>query len=69
MRKFYTTKLINRPEMKYYLVIDYMLPSMWLKSTQADIQNDGGRGAVLVYWYTREFLLFLYPYMELWRIG
>ena len=68
MQKLYTTKLI-RPEMKYYLVIDYMLPSMWLKSTQADIQNDGGSGAVLVYRYTGEFLLFLYPYMELWRIG
>ena len=44
MRKLYTTKLINRPEMKFYLVIDYTLPSTWLKSTgtQAEIQNDGG---------------------------
>ena len=42
MRKSYTTKLINRPEMKFYLVIDYTLPCTWLKSTQAEIQNDGG---------------------------
>ena len=64
MRKLHTTKLINRPEMKFYLVIDYMLPSTWLKSFQAKIQNDG---TVLVYRYTGEFLLFSYPYMELWR--
>ena len=38
----YTTKLINRPEMKFYLILDYTLPSTWLKSTQAEIQNDGG---------------------------
>ena len=25
--------------MKFYLVIDYTLPSTWLKSTQAEIQN------------------------------
>ena len=68
MQKLHITKLI-RPEMKFYLVIDYMLPRMWLKSTQADIQNDSGSGAVLMYRYTGEFLLFLYPYMELWRIG
>ena len=42
MRKLYTTKLINRPEIKFYLVLDYMLPSTWPKSTQAEIQNDGG---------------------------
>ena len=42
MRKSYTTKLINRPEMKFYLVLDYTLPSTWPKSTQAEIQNDGG---------------------------
>ena len=42
MRKLYNTKLINRPEMKFYLVLDYMLPSTWPKSTQAEIQNDGG---------------------------
>ena len=42
MRKLYTTKLINRPEMKFYLVFDYTLPSTWPKSTQAEIQNDGG---------------------------
>ena len=42
MRKLYTTKLINRPEMKFYLVLDYTLPSTWPKFTQVDIQNDGG---------------------------
>ena len=26
MRKLYTTKLINRPEMKFYLVLEYTLP-------------------------------------------
>ena len=42
MRNLFTTKLTNRPEMKFYLVLDHMLPSMWPKSTQAEIQNDGG---------------------------
>ena len=42
MRKSYTTKLIKRPEMKFYLALDYTLPSTWPKSTQAEIQNDGG---------------------------
>ena len=28
--------------MKFYHVIDYTLPSMCLKSTQAEIQNDSG---------------------------
>ena len=42
MRKLYNTKLINRPEMKFYLVLDYTLPSTWPKSTQAEIQNDDG---------------------------
>ena len=42
MRKLYTTKLINRPQMKSYLVLDYTLPSTWPKSTQAEIQNGGG---------------------------
>ena len=42
MRNLYTTKLINRPEMKFCLVLDYTLPSTWPKSTQAEIQNDGG---------------------------
>ena len=42
MRKLYTKKLINRHEMKLYLVLDYTLPSTWPKSTQAQIQNDGG---------------------------
>ena len=42
MRKLYTTKWINRPEMKFYLVLDYTLPSMSPKSTQVEIHNDGG---------------------------
>ena len=42
MQKLYTTKLINKPEMKFYFVLDYTLPSTWLKSTQAEIQNDSG---------------------------
>ena len=42
MRNLYTTKWINRPEMKFYLVLDYTLPSRWSKSTQVEIQNDGG---------------------------
>ena len=42
MRKSYTTELINRPDMKFYLVFDYTLPSTWPNSTQAEIQNDGG---------------------------
>ena len=42
MRTFYTTKLINRPEMKFYRVLDDTLASKWPKSTQAEIQNDGG---------------------------
>ena len=42
MRKLYTTNLINRPEMKFYLVLDYMLPSTWPKSTQTEIQKDDG---------------------------
>ena len=48
MRKLHTTKLINRPEMKFYLVIDYTLPSTWLKSTHAEIQNDGGRLGLVI---------------------
>ena len=42
MRKLYATKLLNRPEMKFYLVFDYTLLSRWPKSTQAEIQSDGG---------------------------
>ena len=42
MRKLYITKWINRPEMKFYLVLDYTLPSMSPKSTQVEIHNDGG---------------------------
>ena len=56
MRKLYTTKLINRPEMKFYLVIDYTLPSTWLKSTQAEIQNDGGRLGLVISLKTRSRL-------------
>ena len=42
MRNLYTIKWINRPEMKFYLVLEYTLPSRWSKSTQVEIQNDGG---------------------------
>ena len=56
MRKLYTTKLINRPEMKFYLVIDYTLPSTWLKSTQAEIQNDGGSLGLVMSLKTRSRL-------------
>ena len=53
MRKLYTTKLINKPEMKFYLVLDYMLPSAWPKSTQAEIQNDGGSLGLVISLKTR----------------
>ena len=53
MRKLYTTKLINRPEMKFYLVLDYTLPSTWPKSTQAEIQNDGGSLGLVISLKTR----------------
>ena len=56
MRKLHTTKLITRPEMKFYLVIDYTLPSTWLKSTQAEIQNDGGRLGLIISLKTRSRL-------------
>ena len=56
MRKLYTTKLINRPEMKFYLVVDYTLPSTWLKSTQAEIQNDGGSLGLVISLKTRSRL-------------
>ena len=56
MRKWHTTKLINRPDMKFYLVIDYTLPSTWLKSTQAEIQNDGGRLGLVISLKTRSRL-------------
>ena len=51
-----TTKLINRPGMKYYLVINYTLPSTWLKSTQAEIQNDGGSLGLVISLKTRSRL-------------
>ena len=57
MRKSYTTKLINRPEMKFYLVLDYTLPSTWLKSTQAEIQNDGGSLGLVISLKTRSRLV------------
>ena len=56
MRKLYTTKLINRPEMKFYLVLDYTLPSTWPKSTQAEIQNDGGSLGLVISLKTRSRL-------------
>ena len=56
MRKLYTTKLINRPEMKFYLVFDYTLPSTWPKSTQAEIQNDGSSLGLVISLKTRSRL-------------
>ena len=56
MRKLCTTKLINRPEMKFYLVLDYTLLSTWLKSTQAEIQNDGGSLGLVISLKTRSRL-------------
>ena len=56
MRKLFTTKLINRPEMKLYLVLDYALPSTWPKSTQAEIQNDGGSLGLVISLKTRSRL-------------
>ena len=53
MRKLYTTKLINRSEMKLYLVLDYTLPSTWQKSTQAEIQNDSGSLGLVISLKTR----------------
>ena len=56
MRKLFTTKLINRSEMKFYLVLDYALPSTWPKSTQAEIQNDGGSLGLVISLKTRSRL-------------
>ena len=56
MRKLYTTRLINRPEMKFYLVLDYMFLSTWQKSTQAEIQNDGGSLGLVISLKTRSRL-------------
>ena len=56
MWKLYTTKLINRPERKFYLVIDYTLPGTWLKSTQAEIQNDDGSLGIGILLKTRSRL-------------
>ena len=55
MRKLYTTKLINRPEMKFYLVLDYTLPSTWPKFTQVEIQNDRGSLGLVISLKTRKF--------------
>ena len=51
-----TTEFINRLGMKYYLVINYTLPSTWLKSTQAEIQNDGGSRSLAISLKTRSRL-------------
>ena len=48
MRNLYTKKWINRPEMKFYLILDYTLPSTWPKSTHVEIQNDGGSLGVVM---------------------
>ena len=56
MRKLYTTKWINRPEMKFYLVLDYTLPSTWPKLTQVEIQNDRGSLGLVMSHKTRSRL-------------
>ena len=56
MRELYTTKLINRPEMKFYLALNYTSPSTWPKSTQAEIQNDGGSLGLVISLKTRSRL-------------
>ena len=56
MRKLYPTKFINRPEMKFYRVLDYTLPKTWPKSTQAEIQNDGGSLGLVISLKTRSCL-------------
>ena len=56
MRNLYTTKWINRPEMKFYLVLDYTLPSTWPKFTQVEIQNDGGSLGLVMSLKTRSCL-------------
>ena len=42
--------------MKIYLVLDYTLPSKWPKSTQAEIQNDGGSLGLVISLKTRSRL-------------
>ena len=56
MRKLCTTKWINRPEMKFYLVLDYTLPSTWPKFTQVEIQNDRGSLGLVMSLKTRSRL-------------
>ena len=56
MRKLYTKKWINRPEMKFYLVLDYTLPSTWPKFTQVEIQNDRGSLGLVMSLKTRSRL-------------
>ena len=48
--------MINRPEVKFYLVLDYTLPSTWPKSTQAEIQNDSGSLGLVISLKTRSRL-------------
>ena len=56
MRKLYTTKWINRPEMKFYLVLDNTLHSRWPKFTQVEIQNDRGSLGLVMSLKTRSRL-------------
>ena len=56
MRKLYTTKWINRHDMKFYLVLDYTLPSTWPKLTQVEIQNDRGSLGLVMSLKTRSRL-------------
>ena len=46
--------------MKFYLVLDYALPRTWPKSTQAEIQNDGGSlGLVMLVlpWFSNIYMI------------
>ena len=56
MRKLYTTKWINRPDMKFYLVLDYTLPSTWPKLTQVEVQDDRGSLGLVMSLKTRSRL-------------
>ena len=43
--------------MKFYFVLNYTLPSKWPKSTQAEIQNDGGSLGFVISLRTRSRLI------------
>ena len=56
MRKLYAKKLINRPEIKFDLVLHYTLSSAWPKFTQTEIQNDSGSQGLVTSLKTRSRL-------------